>query len=331
MKLLVTIPNGDIKDTFIPREVADKLESMGTVIWNDSDSNWSGDELGDRLGGVDVCITGWSSPSFDEAVLRKADRLKLVAHTGGAVTSYVSEAFFDSGLRIVSGNRLYAESVAEGVIAYILCSLRDIPFYSGEVQAGRWRTERSPNEGLLDRSIGLVGFGMVARRLVDMLKPFRAKISVYDPYVSDAALAACAVERATLQEVVSRPQIVSLHAARTPDTYHMITRELLHTVRDGALFVNTARGNIVDEEALADELSLGRFKAVLDVYDDEPLPESSRLRGLKNTILMPHMAGPTVDRRRAVTLALIEDIENYFEGRPLAHEIAREYAMAMTR
>jgi phosphoglycerate dehydrogenase-like enzyme len=128
MKILVTIPNGDVKDTFIPPDVARKLESMGTVVWNDSDSNWSGDELGERLLGVDVCITGWTSPSFDEAALKKADRLKLVAHTGGAVTTYVSEAFFDRGLRIVSGNRLYAESVAEGVIAYVLSALRDIPF-----------------------------------------------------------------------------------------------------------------------------------------------------------------------------------------------------------
>jgi phosphoglycerate dehydrogenase-like enzyme len=199
------------------------------------------------------------------------------------------------------------------------------------VQAGRWRTERSPSEGLLDQSLGLVGFGMVAKHLVNMLTPFRVKISAYDPYVRDDALASLGVARASLEEVISVPKIVSLHAARTPDTYHMVTRELLHTVRDGALFVNTARGSIVDEEALADELALGRFKAVLDVYDDEPLPQGSRLRGMKNVLLMPHMAGPTVDRRRSVTLALIEDIENFFGGRPLVHEIAREYAMAMTR
>jgi phosphoglycerate dehydrogenase-like enzyme len=172
---------------------------------------------------------------------------------------------------------------------------------------------------------------MAARFLAEMLRPFRAKITAYDPYAGDEALASLGVERASLEEVVSKSKIISIHAARTPETYHMITRELLRSVRDGALLVNTARGSIVDEEALAGELATGRFKAVLDVFEDEPLPASSRLRGLSNAILMPHMAGPTVDRRKAVTLALIEDIKRFCEGRPLKHSIDREYAMAMTR
>jgi phosphoglycerate dehydrogenase-like enzyme len=128
MKILVAIPNGDIKDTFIPPEVAEKLESLGTAVWNEGSEHWSGDELRDMLPGIGVCVTGWSDACFDENVLKGADSLKLVAHTGGAVASFVSPAFFDRGLTIVSGNRLYAESVAEGAIAYILSALRDIPY-----------------------------------------------------------------------------------------------------------------------------------------------------------------------------------------------------------
>lgn len=331
MKILVAIPNGDIKDTFIPPDVAEKLESLGTVVWNESWEHWNGEQLKAMLAGVDVCITGWSDACFDENVLQGADSLKLVAHTGGAVATYTSEEFFERGLTIVSGNRLYAESVAEGTVAYILSALRDIPYYDGEMQAGRWRTEHSPNEGLLDQSVGLVGFGMVARFLVEMLRPFRVHVSAYDPHVGDDVFASLGVERASLEDVVSKPKIVSVHAARTSGTNRLITRELLRTVRDGALFVNTARGSIIDEEALADELAAGRFKAVLDVYEEEPLPAGSRLRGLKNAILIPHMAGPTVDRRRMVTLALIEEIRSFFEGRPLKHKIEKEYAMSMTR
>lgn len=172
---------------------------------------------------------------------------------------------------------------------------------------------------------------MVTRYLVKMLQPFRVKIRAYDPFVSDQTLADFGVERADLREVVSQSKIVSIHAARTPGTYHLINREMLKSIRDGALLVNTARGNIIDEEALADELITGRFKAVLDVFDEEPLPASSRLRGLKNALLIPHMAGPTVDRRKFVTLALIDEIESFFAGRPLKYAIGREYAMSMTR
>lgn len=331
MNVLVAIPNGDIKDTFIPTDVKEKLESLGTVIWNDSEAHYTGDELKKLLPGVDVCIIGWHDPCFDENVLDGADRLKLVAHTGGSVATYVSPAFYDRGLTVVSGNWVFAESVAEGVIAYILCSLRDLPYYHNEMQAGRWGAGQWYNEGLLDQSVGLVGFGTVAKYLVKMLEPFRAKIKAYDPYVSNEVLTAYGVERASLEDILSQSKIISIHAPRTPDTYHMIDKALLRTIRDGALLVNTARGSILDENALAGELALGRFKAILDVYEEEPLPAGSKLRGLKNVILIPHMAGPTVDRRKFVTLALIDEIQNFVAGKPLKYSIGREYAMAMTR
>lgn len=331
MKVLVTMPVGIIRDTFIPADVKREIESLGTAVWNEADRNFTGAELSARLPGVDVCITGWHDPCFDETVLAGADSLKLVAYTGGSVANSVSDAFYDRGLRIVSGNWLFAESVAEGVVAYILCSLRDLPLYHNQMQAGIWQSEGFWNEGLLDRSVGLVGFGAVARYLVPMLKPFRVKIKAYDPFVTQEAMDAFGVEKASLEDVLSRSDIISLHAARNEGTYHMITRELLRTIPDGALFVNTARSSIVDEAALADELALGRFKAILDVYDEEPLPADSRLRGLRNAILMPHMAGPTLDRRKYVTLSLIDEIRNFFAGRPLKYEIGREYARAMTK
>jgi len=232
---------------------------------------------------------------------------------------------------VISGNRLYAESVAEGVIGYILSALRDIPFYANEVQQNRWSTGQSYNEGLLDQTIGLVGFGMVAKYLVGMLKPFRVKIKVYDPYVTDDVFALYGVEKASLLEVMTEAKIISVHAAKAPSTYHIIHKEVIKKIPDGTLFVNTSRGSIIDEAALAEELTTGRFKAVLDVFEEEPLPIDSKLRGLSNVILIPHMAGPTVDRRPFITLALIEDIKNFFAGKPMNHEIGREYAMSMTR
>jgi phosphoglycerate dehydrogenase-like enzyme len=101
-------------------------------------------------------------------------------------------------------------------------------------------------------------------------------------------------------------------------------------IPDGALLVNTARGSIIDEDALAEELATGRFKAILDVYEVEPLPEHSKLRGLKNAILIPHMGGPTIDRRRYVTLELIEDIKGFLQNRTLKYEIRKSYAFHMS-
>lgn len=111
----------------------------------------------------------------------------------------------------------------------------------------------------------------------------------------------------------------------------MIGRELLGHIPDGAILINTARGAVIDEKALVKELKKGRFKAVLDVFEEEPLPAGNKLRRLDNAILIPHMAGPALDRRKYTTLALIEDIKGFFNGRPLKYEIDRKYAMGMTR
>jgi phosphoglycerate dehydrogenase-like enzyme len=283
----------------------------------------------EKISDADVCITGWGCPKFEEDILKNAARLKLIAHTGGTVANLVSDCMYEKGIRIISGNWLFAESVAEGVIAYILCSLRDLIFHNNHVHSGGWES-KSYNEGLLDQTIGLVGFGMVAKYLVGMLKPFRAKIKVYDPYITDETCKEYGVESTTLDEVVSGSEIISIHAPKIPETYHMIDKRLLEMIPDGALLVNTARGAIIDEEAMAMELRKNRFKAVLDVYEKEPLPKESKLRGLSNVILIPHMAGPTVDRRKNVTLALLEEIENFFTGKTLRYEINKEYAMKMT-
>lgn len=333
MNILVAMPKGVVRESFIPPEAVQKLEALGKVKWNESPRHFTTEELKENIKDVDVCITGWGCKPFDKTVLEGNDSLKLVAHTGGSVANLVSEYMFEKGVRIISGNALYAESVAEGVIAYILAALRDIPFYANEMQAGRWSPINSYTEGLLDQSVGLVGFGAVARNLVKLLHAFNAKVKVYDPFVSEEVLRSYNIERAgSLEEIFTGSKIISLHTPKTPETYHMVDKRLIEMIPDGTLLVNTARGSVIDEQALGEELSKGRFKAILDVYEVEPLPADSNLRGLDNVILIPHMAGPTVDRRKYVIFELMEDIKRLFnKGETLKHEINKEYAMAMTK
>ena len=127
MKLLVTAPQGVIRESFLPKQVRDRLESVAEVEYNTLSRNWTPEELRDRLHGVDVALTGWGTTLFDETVLAGADRLRLIAHTGGSVTPVMSDAAYDRGIRVISGNEMYAESVAESVIAYALTALRKIP------------------------------------------------------------------------------------------------------------------------------------------------------------------------------------------------------------
>jgi phosphoglycerate dehydrogenase-like enzyme len=330
-RILVTMPAGRNRDTFFAPEVRARLAALGEVTWNETGRDYAPEELAERLSGAEICFTGWGTPRFDAGVLRGADRLRLLAHTAGSVAGLVSPELYDQGVQVVSGNDVFAESVAESVVAYSLMALRRLPYWAGEMQGGRWKTVEYWNEGLLDQTVGLVGFGAVARFLAPLLTAFRARMRAYDPFVPAAAMRGCGVEPAPLRELIAGSKIISLHAPKTPETHHLIDAELLKLVPDGALFVNTARGSLVDEEALAAQLRTGRFLAVLDVFDVEPLPPDSPLRGLPNVILMPHIAGPTVDRRRLAALTVVEEAERLLAGKPLARPIDRAYAMAMTQ
>lgn len=331
LNILVTIPKGPVREAFFKPDMVKLLESMGCVRWNESECQLSPDELRGMLKGMDTCITGWGTKQYDSHVLEGADRLRLIAHTGGSVGTLVGHEVYDRGIKVISGNWLYAESVAEGTLAYMLCALRRIPYYMNEVQQGRWSQANSLYEGLLEQNVGLVGFGMVAKYLVKMLMPFRVGIKVYDPFAASEVLKEYQVEKAALEEIFSTCKVISIHAPRTPDTYHMIDSGLLKRIPDGALLVNTARGSIIDQTALEEELGKGRINAVLDVFEEEPLPMDSKLRGLENVLLIPHMGGPTYDRRSKVTFALLQEIRNFFDGKPYHYDISREYALAMTR
>lgn len=330
MNILVTIPEGPVKESFMPSEVKKRINALGDVSWNETRKQYGQADIAGLIKGRDICITGWGSPMLDINVLDNADRLRLLVHTGGTVAQVANSLLYQRGIKVISGNRMFAESVAEGVLAYILCSLRDVAYLDSETKKGCWRTDHL-TEGLFGKKVGLIGFGMVARYLVPMLRPFRVGIKVYDPYVTAETCAGYGVIQADLQEVIGTSDIISVHAPQILETYHLISREMLKIIPDGALFVNTSRGSLVDEKALCDELAKNRFRAVLDVYETEPLPQDSRLRGFMNVILSPHVAGPTPDRHKFITIELIDDIRRFIQGKAMKHEISSEYASMMTR
>lgn len=331
MKILVAMPSGVTKDTFFPKEVIAKLEALGQVEHNLLGRQYTAEEFRDALEEKDICISGWGTPALTGFVLEKADRLKALLHTGGSVANVVSNELYEKGVRVLSGNKLYAESVAEGVVSYMLCSLRELIFYNNEVKSGGWRDGNFKNEGLLDQTVGLIGFGAVTRSLIKLLKPFRCNIKVFSNSASKEQLAEYGATKAEIKEIFSGCKLISIHSPYRKDTHHMINKELLGLIAPGSILINTARGGVIDEEALIEALETGTFKAVLDVYEQEPLPEDSRLRTLDNVITIPHMAGPTVDRRAKVTEALIEAIEKLATGEELPLEIKASYAALMTK
>lgn len=329
LNILVTMPRHDIFKTFFSERHIKEIEQLGSVEWNMSDKQFTVDELAEKIKDKDICITGWGTPVFEESVIKNCNRLKLVAHTGGSVKPYITDEVYGLGVKVVSGNKVFARSVAEGVIAYALASLRDIPKYSAEVKDGLWCSQFN-NKGLLNKKVGIVGYGMISGYVVDMLKAFDCEILVYSGHISDEELQKKSMKKATLEEIFSTCDVISIHSGMTPKNYHMITEELLEKIPDGTLLVNTARGALIDEAALCRVLAKKNINAVLDVFEQEPLPQSSPLLELDNVILMPHMAGPTIDRRLNVTDSVISDIKRFLENKEMYCEISRAYASTMS-
>lgn len=332
-KVLVTLPDGVLKDTFMPEEVCSYLEQHFDVTYNELGRKYTKKELTVKLLEHDAVITGWGATMLNREVLEGNDRLKVIVHTGGTVGNLVDEYVYQKGIRVLSGNNLYAESVAEGTIAYMLMALRRIPDYIENVRNGDWRTEASPWEGLLDRTVGIVGLGTISKIVIRMLQPFHVKIKLFSHYkVEPEFVEKYNIEVTTLDDIFSTCDIVSVHSALNEANRGLIEKKHFNMLKDGSLFLNTSRGAVLDEEALIEELEKNRFRAVLDVFCKEPLDLDSKLRDMENVYCIPHMAGPTLDRRKWITRALIDEMRRFFDGAEnLDLEISEEFAKRMTK
>lgn len=330
MKVFVSMPLGDIRRSFVTEEVEAYLEERFEVTYNTLSRQLTREELREVVMQNEVLVTGWGHQALDGALVENS-LLKLIVHTGGSVGSLVNHEVYENGIKVISGNELYADSVAEGVVAYMLSALRMIPDYVYRIKNGGWDLEDNYTEGLLEQTVGLVGYGAISQKVAKLLQPFRVKIKMYSSYpIPQDFLDECHVESVSLEEIFSTCKIVSLHSAMNERTRGMIGKEHFILLKPGAIFVNTARGKIIREEEMIDALKQKRFKAILDVYSQEPIAQDSELRKLENVYCVPHKAGPTVDRRPIITKCLADDIKRFEQGKEMKYEISKEYAARMT-
>ena len=333
MKVFVSVPqNSRVMDRFFKKQTIEYLAERFEVVYSPLDRQLKAEEIAEYAGDADVIMTGWGHPMMDGKAMENTS-IKLIAHTGGSVADYVNDEVYESGVRVISGNELYAESVAEGALAYMLAALRKIPDYTGEVRKGGWRLPGPDmSQGILDQTIGIIGVGAISRHLIKMLKPFRVKLKLYSGYpIDETFLRKNNAVQASLEEIFATCRIVSLHSALNDRTRGMIGKEHFDLLQDGAVFVNTARGAIIREEEMMEALKEKRFHAVLDVFCIEPLEEDSPLRTMENVYCMPHMGGPTADRTPMITMRLTDEIVRFSKGEPLQYEISNEYAKRMTK
>ena len=333
IKVFVSVPTNDrVMKCFFCDDVKPYLEEKFDVTYSPFDRQLEPEELKEYAKDADVIMTGWDHISM-EAEYLKDTNVKLIAHTGGSVGDVARASLWEAGYKVLSGNEMFAESVAEGALAYILMALRRMPHYVEDMKDGGWRSPHLiATDGLLDQTVGLVGMGTISKYLMKFLKPFHTKLKLYSSHLIDEELLKeYNATQASMEEIFATCKVVSLHSALNDKTRGMIGKEQFDLLQEDAIFINSARAAIVREEDLMAALAENRFRAVLDVYYQEPLPVDSPLRTMDNVYLLPHMAGPTGDRRPYITKNLADDIERFFNGEPLQYEITAKFAQRMTK
>ncbi|WP_062204660.1 hydroxyacid dehydrogenase [Streptomyces sp. NBRC 109706] len=277
------------------------------------------------LGETEVLITGWGCPPLTVETLDAAPKLRAVLHTGGSVKYLLPDEGWERGLLVSSAATANALPVAEYALGMILLAGK------GVFQlAGRYRDERGftlgevhPHVGNVGRRVGVIGASRIGRRLIELLRPHDLDVVLHDPYVDEAAAARLGVRAVGAAELFRESDIVTVHAPAVPETDHLVDRAALASMRDGALFLNTARGSLVDHRALTAELVSGRLSAILDVTDPEPLPADSPLWGLPNVLLTPHIAGSQGNELRRLGGTAVDELARLAAGHPLHHRVHR--------
>jgi D-3-phosphoglycerate dehydrogenase / 2-oxoglutarate reductase len=272
-------------------------QSVGSVTYNTSGRPLGATELGPLVADIDGWIAGLDR--IDADVIAAAPRLKVIARYGVGVDRVDVRAATRHGVVVTNTPGANATAVAEHAIALMLALCRNLCRADRAVRRGEW--PRHDGVGLCGKTVGLVGFGAVGREAARRLQAFGCRIVAHDPFLPAEGFRAHRVDPVTLGDLLAAADIVSLHAAYTPGTPALVDDGFLACMRPGAFLVNTARGELVDEEALHRALSSGRLRgAGLDCFRQEPPPAEHPLLRLPQVVATPHTAAHTDEAAAAM-------------------------------
>jgi D-3-phosphoglycerate dehydrogenase len=272
----------------------------------------AGDALAAALRGRQaILVRGQTQVTGD--VIRAVPGLRVIARAGAGTDNIDTKAAAAAGVAVFNAPGANAVSVAEHVWGLIFALLRHIPEADRSMKDGKWEKSKLMGSEVAGRTLGLVGLGYVGREVARVGIALRCRVLGYDP-VEGAAADVVGIERVDLDTVFRESDIVSLHAPLTNETRHLAGTERLALVKRGAILVNAARGELVDDGALAAALADGRVAgAGLDVFEKEPLGDSA-LRGLPNVVLTPHLGGSTAEAQERAAIKAAEAVCAFLDG-----------------
>jgi len=309
-----------LREKILSDEDLAKLEAVAEVELSPHKRDMTEDEVAAMLGAVDGCMSSWGTPPLTSRIVDSAPSLKVWAHAAGSVKPMVADDAWYGGVTVTSAAPAIADDVAEMTMACITMGLRCVVPLSRRMAANE-PVDKDIVRSLYRSTVGVISASHVGRRVVERLAPYEARILLYDPFVDESEAAQMGVELVGLDQIARESDAVTCHAPKLPETYHMLGESHFRAMPDDTVFVNTSRGDNIDEDALIRELEKGRLFAFLDVTSPEPAAPESPLRRLPNVVLTPHIAGAKSYRTGAMA---VEELCRFFQGRPQIHQVTRD-------
>ena len=303
-------------DTMWSDEWVRAIAALGEFTFIDDGRSLGDDKVAALYRAHDVAIVGWTARAIPESVAIDRGALRYVCSYSGTIRHTVPRAIVEAGVIVSNWGDLPAAGVAEGAMTLLLASAHLLPLALQSQRTGEWGYDATLSTELADLAVGVYGCGVVGKRFLDLLRPFGPRVRVFDPYVNDLS---DDVERAdSLDDLCAWSEALVVHAGLSEETNRSLGAPQFARLRDGAIVVNTARGGIIDQDALVAELVAGRLRAGIDVLEPESLAPDHPLRQLDNVILTFHQISggswPPRPGLKAIQRRVIEQLERFGRG-----------------
>jgi phosphoglycerate dehydrogenase-like enzyme len=277
---------------------------------------------------VEVIFSGMGSLEYDEKFLSIAKNLEAIFYAAGSMRDLLSEEVWNQNITISTANTANAIPVAEFTLSQILYTLKDGWKFIRETRKNRGKLESvniHETSGNYNQTVGIISLSEIGRKTIELLKPFDLNIIVYDPYIEESEVEKLGIKSVGLNEIFRQSDVVSLHSPWLPETENMITGEHFRKMKQGASFINTARGQIVKEHEMLKVLQQRNdLTAILDVVYPEPPAKDSLIFELDNIVYTPHIAGSTGEELARLGSFITKEALRYINDEPLQYQITKE-------
>lgn len=317
MKIAVLV-NGNKRETVFGEKYYERLRKQGEVKIYDRDDFSDMDYVHSFIKGSEVIITSWGSPKISKEILDLCPDLKLVLHAAGSIKPIMSDEYVAKKIPISNSACAIGEGVAETALGFAISACKGFYQLDKRTSQGLWgQNIQTIVKDFYDIKVGVISGGFVGRHMIKLLKNFHVDILLYDPVLTKEQVEELGAVKVELDELMKECDVVSIHAPSIPATDNMINKDNLKLLKDGAVIINTARGSVINEKDLIEELTKRRIFACIDVTNPEPPVADNELRFLDNVVLTPHIAGTVSNGLKRIALHVCEELERFNRGESL--------------